>query len=62
MASAGTPSIRAVRVYELAVEGRGGRWLVDRQWLRRVKRDSLQLAGWAREAAPRLWATALVRP
>jgi Protein of unknown function, DUF488 len=26
--------------------------LVDRRWPRGVKRDSLQLAGWAREAAP----------
>ena len=47
-----SPSIRVVRVYELGVEGRGGRWLVDRRWPRGVKRDSLQLAGWAREAAP----------
>jgi uncharacterized protein YeaO (DUF488 family) len=51
MAAADTPSIRAVRAYELGV-GRCGRWLVDRQWPRGVKRDSLQLAGWAREAAP----------
>ena len=47
-----SPSIRAVRVYELDREGRGDRWLVDRRWPRGVKRDSLQLAGWAREAAP----------
>jgi uncharacterized protein YeaO (DUF488 family) len=47
-----SPSIRAVRVYELGVADRGSRWLVDRRWPRGVKRDSLQLAGWAREAAP----------
>jgi uncharacterized protein YeaO (DUF488 family) len=45
-------SIRVVRVYELDVEDRGSQWLVDRRWPRGVKRDSLQLAGWAREAAP----------
>jgi hypothetical protein len=47
-----SPSIRAVRVYELGVEDRGSRWLVDRRWPRGVRRDSLELAGWAREAAP----------
>jgi uncharacterized protein YeaO (DUF488 family) len=52
MASADTPWIRAVRVYELGDGDRGSRWLVDRRWPRGVKRHSLQLAGWAREAAP----------
>jgi uncharacterized protein YeaO (DUF488 family) len=47
-----SPSIRVVRVYELDVEDRGSQWLVDRRWPRGVTRDSLQLAGWAREAAP----------
>ena len=47
-----SPSIRAVRVYELGPEDRESRWLVDRRWPRGVKRDSLQLAEWAREAAP----------
>lgn len=45
-------SIRVVRVYERGVDDRGSQWLVDRLWPRGVKRDSLQLAGWAREAAP----------
>jgi uncharacterized protein YeaO (DUF488 family) len=52
MASAGSPSIRAVRVYELREGDRGARWLVDRRWPRGVRRGSLQLAGWARDAAP----------
>ena len=52
MASADSPSIHVVRVYELSQDEHGARWLVDRRWPRGIKRDSLQLAGWAREAAP----------
>jgi uncharacterized protein YeaO (DUF488 family) len=47
-----SPSIRVVRVYELGAEDSGSQWLVDRLWPRGVKRDSLQLGGWAPEAAP----------
>jgi uncharacterized protein YeaO (DUF488 family) len=44
--------IRVQRVYELSGEEPGARWLVDRRWPRGVRREALQLAGWAREAAP----------
>lgn len=44
--------IEAVRVYQLGAEHTGARWLVDRIWPRGVARTSLDLAGWARDAAP----------
>ncbi len=51
--------IRAVRVYSQRLPSRGKRFLVDRIWPRGVSRDSLRLAGWAKEAAPsdalRVW-------
>lgn len=47
-----TPVIRAIRVYELSDEDSGARWLVDRVWPRGVAKSSLELAGWARDAAP----------
>ena len=40
------------RVYDSPGAGEGQRYLVDRLWPRGVKRASLNLAGWAREAAP----------
>jgi uncharacterized protein YeaO (DUF488 family) len=52
MTSTESSWIRAVRVDELGQEDRGARWLVDRRWPRGVRRESLQLAGWARDAAP----------
>jgi uncharacterized protein YeaO (DUF488 family) len=52
MPSAGSSWVRAVRVYELEQKDPGARWLVDRRWPRGVTRDSLKLAGWARDAAP----------
>lgn len=47
-----TEVIRAIRVYELSDADSGTRWLVDRVWPRGVPKTSLELAGWARDAAP----------
>lgn len=44
--------VRAIRLYEVQPTDQGARWLVDRLWPRGVSRDSLRLAGWAREVAP----------
>jgi uncharacterized protein YeaO (DUF488 family) len=44
--------IRSVRVYDLGEHDVGARYLVDRIWPRGVRKDSLELAGWARDAAP----------
>jgi len=44
--------ILAARVYELHGDEPGARWLVDRIWPRGISRSSLELDGWAREAAP----------
>ncbi len=44
--------IKVKRVYEPPLADDGDRWLVDRLWPRGLKRDTLRLAGWAKEAAP----------
>ncbi len=40
------------RVYDPPEGEEGERYLVDRLWPRGVKRESLNLAGWVKEAAP----------
>lgn len=44
--------IKVKRLYDPAEPGDGQRFLVDRLWPRGVKKDSLQLAAWLKEAAP----------
>jgi uncharacterized protein YeaO (DUF488 family) len=44
--------IRAVNVHDLAPDDAGARYLVDRVWPRGVRKESLHLAGWVRNAAP----------
>jgi uncharacterized protein YeaO (DUF488 family) len=44
--------IRVKRAYEEPAPDDGTRFLVDRFWPRGVKKETLQLASWAREAAP----------
>jgi uncharacterized protein YeaO (DUF488 family) len=44
--------IRAVNVHDLAPDDPGARYLVDRIWPRGVRKQTLHLAGWARDAAP----------
>ena len=44
--------IQVKRVYEPAAESDGTRYLVDRLWPRGVKKESLQLKGWMKDAAP----------
>jgi len=44
--------IRIVRVYDLALDDEGARYLVDRVWPRGITKSSLRLTGWLREAAP----------
>lgn len=44
--------IKVKRVYEPPLVNDGERWLVDRLWPRGLKREALQLAGWAKEVAP----------
>jgi uncharacterized protein YeaO (DUF488 family) len=44
--------IRIKRAYEPAAPDDGQRFLVDRVWPRGVKRDSLDIEGWAKDAAP----------
>jgi uncharacterized protein YeaO (DUF488 family) len=48
----GEAVIRAVNVHDLAPDDTGARYLVDRVWPRGVRKESLHLAGWARDAAP----------
>jgi uncharacterized protein YeaO (DUF488 family) len=44
--------IRIARVRDADAHGSGVRYLVDRVWPRGVTKASLDLAGWARDAAP----------
>jgi uncharacterized protein YeaO (DUF488 family) len=44
--------IMVKRVYELPGRDDGARFLVDRLWPRGVKRETLRLEGWYKEAAP----------
>ncbi len=44
--------IRAVRVRDLPPADDGARYLVDRRWPRGIRKSDLDLAGWARAAAP----------
>ncbi len=44
--------IRVIRVYAGGFPAKGKRFLVDRLWPRGVSRDSLRLAGWAKEVGP----------
>ncbi|HKZ83708.1 MAG TPA: DUF488 domain-containing protein [Anaerolineae bacterium] len=44
--------IRVKRVYDPPEPGDGARFLVDRLWPRGVKRESLRLDGWLKDAAP----------
>lgn len=44
--------IRVKRVYDPPARGDGVRFLVDRLWPRGVKRESLRLDGWLKDAAP----------
>jgi uncharacterized protein YeaO (DUF488 family) len=44
--------IRVKRVYEPQAAEDGQRFLVDRLWPRGVKRETLKIAGWLRDAAP----------
>lgn len=48
----GPARIRVKRVYQPPEPGDGARFLVDRLWPRGFRRDSLQLAGWLKDAAP----------
>jgi len=45
-------AIKVKRVYEPPLVSDGERWLVDRLWPRGLAKEALQLAGWAKEAAP----------
>lgn len=44
--------IQLKRVYEPPAKSDGVRFLVERLWPRGVKKESLQLDGWLRDAAP----------
>jgi uncharacterized protein YeaO (DUF488 family) len=44
--------IQLKRVYEPPAESDGVRFLVERLWPRGLKKESLKLDGWLREAAP----------
>src|SRR5688572_8367914 len=44
--------IRVKRVYEEPAANDGSRFLVDRLWPRGLKKESLALDGWLKEAAP----------
>jgi uncharacterized protein YeaO (DUF488 family) len=44
--------IRIKRVYEPPEPGDGARFLIDRLWPRGCRKDSLQLTGWLKDAAP----------
>ncbi|HLW79668.1 MAG TPA: DUF488 family protein, partial [Terriglobia bacterium] len=44
--------IRAKRVYEPASPDDGVRYLIDRLWPRGMKKESLGLDGWLKDAAP----------
>jgi uncharacterized protein YeaO (DUF488 family) len=40
------------RAYETAAATDGARYLVDRLWLRGVKKDAMRLRGWLKDVAP----------
>jgi uncharacterized protein YeaO (DUF488 family) len=44
--------IRTKRVYEPTAQSDGKRFLVERLWPRGIKKESLSLTGWCKEAAP----------
>lgn len=44
--------IELKRVYEPATKSDGARFLVERLWPRGLKKESLKLDGWLRDAAP----------
>src|SRR5690348_749095 len=44
--------IQIKRVYEPAARSDGQRFLVERLWPRGIRKESLSLAGWCKEAAP----------
>jgi uncharacterized protein YeaO (DUF488 family) len=44
--------IRVKRVYDAVHQSDNAQFLVDRLWPRGVKKESLQLAGWLKDAAP----------
>ncbi|HKW65822.1 MAG TPA: DUF488 domain-containing protein [Terriglobales bacterium] len=44
--------IQLKRVYEPASKADGARYLVERLWPRGVKKESLQVEGWLKDAAP----------
>jgi len=44
--------IRVRRVYNPPGQGEGERFLVDRLWLRGLKKESLRLDAWLRDVAP----------
>lgn len=46
------PVITLKRVYQKADAEDGARFLVERLWPRGIKKDSLQLTAWLKEAAP----------
>ncbi len=43
---------RVKRVYEPAARGDGSRFLVERLWPRGVKKESLKMKAWLKDAAP----------
>lgn len=44
--------IQTKRVYEPAAKADGQRFLVERLWPRGIKKETLALTGWCKEAAP----------
>jgi uncharacterized protein YeaO (DUF488 family) len=44
--------IRVARIYEPRQRGEGKRFLVDRLWPRGIAKETAELAGWPKEAAP----------
>lgn len=44
--------IQIKRVYEPAARADGQRYLVERLWPRGIRKESLSLTGWCKEAAP----------
>lgn len=44
--------IRVARVYDSEVKDGGARFLVERLWPRGMKKESLHLDGWLKDAAP----------
>ena len=44
--------IQSKRVYEQVAKTDGQRYLVERLWPRGIKKESLSLTGWCKEAAP----------